>query len=50
MTNGGRFLLIGFSQSGTLLEIVYIPDETGNVNVIHAMKCRKEYKIKYLGR
>ncbi|MDR0684922.1 MAG: hypothetical protein LBF83_07320 [Spirochaetaceae bacterium] len=35
-----KYIIVGFDQTGTLLEILYnrIDDET--VNVFHAMKCR----------
>ena len=36
-----RYIVLGFDNSGNLLEILYnrIDDET--INVFHAMKCRK---------
>ena len=44
-----KFLLIGFDTKGNLLEVMYnIMDEL-NINVFHAMKCRKEY-LKLLER
>ena len=47
--NDGKYLLIGFDGKGNLLELMYNIIDEHNINVFHAMKCRKEY-IKLLER
>ncbi|MCL2129411.1 MAG: hypothetical protein FWH35_03555 [Treponema sp.] len=37
----GNFIVIGFDNSGRLLEILYIIIDEKTINVFHAMKCRK---------
>ena len=44
-----KFLIIGFDTKGNLLEIMYNIVDNININVFHAMKCRKEY-LKLLER
>jgi len=38
-----KHLLIGFDNSGNLLEIMYNVIDDHNINVFHAMKCRSIY-------
>jgi len=38
-----KFLIIGFDTKGNLLELMYNLIDEHNINVFHAMKCRKEY-------
>ena len=44
-----KFLVIGFDTKGNLLEVMYNIMDEQNINIFHAMKCRKEY-IKLLER
>jgi uncharacterized DUF497 family protein len=44
-----KFLIIGFDTKGNLLEIMYNIIDRQNINIFHAMKCRKEY-LKLLER
>jgi hypothetical protein len=44
-----KFLIIGFDTKGNLLEIMYNIIDGQNINIFHAMKCRKEY-LKLLER
>jgi uncharacterized DUF497 family protein len=44
-----KFLVIGFDTKGNLLEVMYNIIDEQNINVFHAMKCRKEY-LKLLER
>ena len=44
-----KFLIIGFDTNGNLLEVMYNIIDDNNINVFHAMKCRKEY-LKLLER
>jgi uncharacterized DUF497 family protein len=36
-------IVIGWTGSGQLLEIIYLILDDNNIMVIHAMKCRKHY-------
>jgi len=38
-----KFLVIGFDTKGNLLEVMYNIMDEQNINIFHAMKCRKEY-------
>ena len=38
-----KYIIIGFDNSGRLLEIVYNFTDDKTINVFHAMKCRKVY-------
>ena len=38
-----KYLLLGFDNSGKLLEIIYNHIDEQSINVFHAMKCRKCY-------
>ena len=38
-----KFIIIGFDTKGNLLEVMYNIIDEQNINVFHAMKCRKEY-------
>ena len=38
-----KFLIIGFDTKGNLIELMYNLIDEHNINVFHAMKCRKEY-------
>ena len=38
-----KFLRLGFDKSGNLLEIIYNEIDENNINIFHAMKCRKIY-------
>ena len=44
-----KFLIIGFDTKGNLIELMYNHIDEHNINVFHAMKCRKEY-VKLLER
>ena len=44
-----KFLIIGFDTKGVLIELIYNLIDENNINVFHAMKCRKEY-LKLLER
>ena len=44
-----KFLIIGFDTKGNLIEVMYNIMDEHNINVFHAMKCRKEY-LKLLER
>jgi hypothetical protein len=44
-----KFLIIGFDTKGILIELMYNLIDENNINVFHAMKCRKEY-LKLLER
>jgi len=44
-----KFLIIGFDTKGNLLEVMYNIMDEQNINIFHAMKCRKEY-LKLLER
>jgi uncharacterized DUF497 family protein len=44
-----KFLIIGFDTKGNLIELMYNLINECNINVFHAMKCRKEY-LKLLER
>jgi hypothetical protein len=39
----GKHLLLGFDAHANLLEIIYNVINEQNINVFHAMKCRKAY-------
>jgi len=39
----GKYLLLGLTHNGNLLEIVYTVLDGDVINVFHAMKCRKAY-------
>ncbi|MCL2026381.1 MAG: hypothetical protein FWG92_06215 [Leptospirales bacterium] len=41
--DAGKHLLLGFDNSGRLLEIMYNVIDEKNINVFHAMKCRSIY-------
>ena len=43
-----KYIRLGFDSAGNLLEIMYNEIDDNNVNVFHAMKCRKIY-YKLLG-
>ncbi|MCL2180563.1 MAG: hypothetical protein FWB83_05495 [Treponema sp.] len=38
-----KYLLLGFDNSGKLLEIIYNNIDEQSINVFHAMRCRKCY-------
>jgi hypothetical protein len=38
-----KYLLLGFDNSGKLLEIIYNDIDDQSINVFHAMRCRKCY-------
>ena len=38
-----KYLLLGFDNSGKLLEIIYNHIDEQSINVFHAMRCRKCY-------
>ena len=38
-----KYLRLGFGRTGNLLEIMYNEIDGNNVNIFHAMKCRKIY-------
>ncbi|MDR2964453.1 MAG: hypothetical protein LBU88_01610 [Treponema sp.] len=38
-----KYLLLGFDNSGKLLEIIYNDIDERSINVFHAMRCRKCY-------
>jgi len=38
-----KYLLVGFDTKGNLIEIGYNRIDEEQINVFHAMKCRKEY-------
>ena len=44
-----KFLIIGFDTNSNLIELMYNLTDEHNINVFHAMKCRKEY-LKLLER
>ena len=44
-----KYIRLGFDKTGNLLEIMYNEIDENNVNVFHAMKCRKIY-FSLLGR
>ena len=44
-----KYLVIGFDTKGNLIELMYNLIDEYNINVFHAMKCRKEY-LKLLER
>lgn len=44
-----KYLVIGFDTKGNLIEVMYNVIDENNINVFHAMKCRKEY-LKLLER
>jgi len=44
-----KYLIIGFDTKGNLLEIMYNLIDENNINIFHAMKCRKDY-LKLLER
>ena len=39
--NENRYIVIGFDNSGKLLEILYKRMDDETINVFHAMKCRR---------
>jgi hypothetical protein len=39
----GKFLLLGWSGSSTLLEMMFIEHQTGDISIFHCMKARKQY-------
>jgi hypothetical protein len=41
----GKNLLIGLDRSGNPLEILYNVLDDDTINVFHAMKCRKAYRV-----
>jgi len=45
----GKNLLLGFDNSGKLLEIIYNYIDERSINVFHAMRCRKCYYHLLLG-
>jgi hypothetical protein len=38
-----KFMLLGFDGNGNLIEVMYNLIDEKNINVFHAMKCRKEF-------
>jgi hypothetical protein len=38
-----KFLLIGFSMNGNLLEVMYNLVDEDIANIFHVMRCRKEF-------
>jgi len=38
-----KYLLLGFDNSGKLLEIIYNDIDEQSINIFHAMRCRKCY-------
>jgi hypothetical protein len=38
-----KYLLLGFDNSGKLLEIIYNDIDERSINIFHAMRCRKCY-------
>ena len=38
-----KYLLLGFDNSGKLIEIIYNYIDETSINVFHAMRCRKCY-------
>ena len=40
-----KYLLLGLSQNGDLLEVIYNVMDDDVINVFHAMKCRKAYHV-----
>ena len=44
-----KYLIIGFDTKANLIELMYNLIDENNINVFHAMKCRKEY-LKLLER
>ena len=38
-----KYLLLGFDNSGKLIEIIYNYIDERSINVFHAMRCRKCY-------
>ena len=47
--NYEKYLIIGFDSKGNLIEVMYNIIDEQNINIFHAMKCRKEY-LKLLKR
>jgi hypothetical protein len=39
-----KYLLLGFSISGNLLEVMYNRIDENNINVFHAMPCRRIFR------
>ncbi|GHT78106.1 hypothetical protein FACS1894104_0810 [Actinomycetota bacterium] len=39
----GKFLLLGWSSNSTLLEMMFIEHPTGDIDIFHCMKARKQY-------
>ena len=38
-----KFIVVGFDNSGRLLEILYNFTDDNRINIFHAMKCQKIY-------
>jgi len=38
-----KYILVGFNKSGNPIEIFYNRISEEQINIFHAMKCRKEY-------
>jgi hypothetical protein len=41
--DGRKYIVLGFDNTGNLLEILYNCTDDNTINVFHAMKCRKIY-------